>query len=125
MKPGAVTTPSNPLSTIRSYLNTGYAAGAWNGVGIDTGKADANHGLGYADSADGVVSGLAVNTVLVKYTRYGDANLDGKVDFADLLIESQNTPINTGNATWDKGDFNYDGNVGFADLLLLSQNFGH
>ena len=54
----------------------------------------------------------------------GDANLDGKVDFADLLILSQHQG-KAASAGWDQGDFNYDGKVDFADLLALAQNYQH
>jgi len=40
------------------------------------------------------------------------ANLDGKVDFSDLLNAAQN--YGRTNAIWDQGDFNYDGTVDFA-----------
>jgi hypothetical protein len=53
----------------------------------------------------------------------GDANLDGVVDFADLVILSQNYNTTTGAGTWSTGDFTGDGNVDFNDLTLLSQNY--
>ena len=53
--------------------------------------------------------------------RPGDANGDGKVDFADLLILAQNYG-NTG-ATFAQGDFDGDGVVDFTDLLILAQNY--
>jgi hypothetical protein len=53
----------------------------------------------------------------------GDANLDGKVDFADLLILAQNYGSTT-NVGWRQGDFNGDGKVTFADLLVLAQHYG-
>ena len=52
----------------------------------------------------------------------GDTNVDGKVDFSDLLTLAQNYGA-TG-ATWAQGDFNADGAVGFGDLLALAQNYG-
>ena len=112
----------DPLAAIRSYIFGGYPGGAWNGAGVNTSNADAKHGLGYADSADGVVSGLAANTVLVKYALYGDLNLDGKVDFTDLVILAAHQGKNPGTSTWDQGDVNYDGNVDFADLVKLAAN---
>ena len=57
----------------------------------------------------------------VKYTLYGDASLDGRVNFTDLLRLSQN--YNTGGKSWAGGDSNYDGLVNFSDLLKLSQNY--
>jgi len=51
----------------------------------------------------------------------GDANLDGKVDFSDLLILAQNFG-RPGDFT--QGNFNGDFLVNFADLLILAQNYG-
>ena len=58
----------------------------------------------------------------VLQTQFGDTNLDGDVDFADLLQLSSNFGLE--NSSWSQGDFNGDGNTGFADFLLLSSNFG-
>jgi hypothetical protein len=54
--------------------------------------------------------------------RPGDANLDGAVNFNDLLLlaSSYNTPSNR---TWARGDFNRDGFTNFDDLLLLASNY--
>ena len=51
----------------------------------------------------------------------GDANLDGTVNFSDLLLLAQNYGQPGG---WAQGDFNHDGVVNFADLLLLAQHYG-
>lgn len=53
----------------------------------------------------------------------GDANLDGKVTFADLVQVARHYG-QTG-ATWATGDFNYDGSLGFDDFVLLARNYGH
>lgn len=58
----------------------------------------------------------------LKGTRYGDANLDKKVNFADLVVLAQHYNQASG-ATWDLGSFNGDGKVNFADLVLLAQNY--
>ena len=52
----------------------------------------------------------------------GDANLDGKVDFADLGVVIGNYAM-TG-AHWTNGDFNSDGKVDFADLGIVIGNYG-
>lgn len=54
--------------------------------------------------------------------RPGDANGDGQVDFADLVIVAQHYGA-IGNQTWSKGDFNNDQSVNFADLVMLAQNY--
>jgi hypothetical protein len=62
------------------------------------------------------------SAVLVRYTLLGDCNLDGKVDFHDLVALAQNYN-SAGGRIWSDGDFNYDGSVNFADLVSLAQNY--
>lgn len=52
----------------------------------------------------------------------GDANDDGRVDFADFLIVSNN--FGRTETTRHMGDFNGDNEVNFSDFLVLSSNFG-
>lgn len=52
----------------------------------------------------------------------GDTNVDGKVDFSDLLTLAQN--YGAIGATWAQGDFDADGVVNFGDLLALAQDYG-
>lgn len=52
----------------------------------------------------------------------GDATLDGRVDFDDLLSLAQQFGSTT-RRYWADGDFNGDGRVGFDDLLGLAQNY--
>ncbi|APW60403.1 NPCBM/NEW2 domain-containing protein [Paludisphaera borealis] len=47
----------------------------------------------------------------------GDANLDGKVDFADFQILAAN--YNLAGRWWEQGDFNHDNKVDRADLDVL------
>src|SRR6185436_13563520 len=60
--------------------------------------------------------------VLIRYVLKGDANLNGTVDFADLVALAQNYN-SSGEVPWNRGDFTYDGNVDFADLVALAQNY--
>jgi autotransporter-associated beta strand protein len=70
-------------------------------------------GLGWNDNP-------ATSQVTVAFTYYGDTNLDGQVDVADLgtLATSWQT-----NQTWAGGDFDYSGSVDVADLGLLATNW--
>jgi hypothetical protein len=115
---------ADPIASIRQYLVSGYAAGAWNGAGIDSSSVAANshYGVGYADGADGVVAGLSSGQIEIKYTLLGDANLDGVVSGDDFTILTGNLgkPV----SGWDKGDFNYDGLVTGDDFTLLTGNLG-
>ena len=117
---------SDPFSTIANYIVSGYNGGGWNGPGIISTAAltptnGLMYGLGYADGADGIVSGLSSGQIEVMYTLLGDANLDGLVNAADftILAANFNQPV-TG---WDQGDFNYDGLVNAADFTDLAANF--
>jgi N-acetylneuraminic acid mutarotase len=121
---------SDPIATIQQYLRTGYNSGAWNGAatsatGVITSAAaaaDATHStaIGYADFADGQGVNTTPNTIELKFTLVGDANLDGAVNTVDLqrVLSDFNGP-----GAWDQGDFNYDGTVNTADLQPLLFNF--
>jgi hypothetical protein len=112
-------------STIRGYLTNGYAGGVFNGKGgIDSSVAAATPGfaVGYADGADGIVAGLSSGQLEIKYTRYGDANLDGVVSGDDFTILVGN--LGKSVSRWDQGDFNYDGVVSGDDFTLLVGNLG-
>jgi hypothetical protein len=67
-------------------------------------------------------SPMDVTVVQSKALLPGDANKDGKVNFSDYLLLSQNF-AKTG-TTWEQGNFNTDNVTNFSDYLLLSQNFG-
>jgi hypothetical protein len=53
--------------------------------------------------------------------RGGDADLNGAVNFDDLLVLAKN--YNRNGATWLQGDFDYNGVVNFDDLLVLAKNY--
>ncbi|MGA2233351.1 MAG: autotransporter-associated beta strand repeat-containing protein, partial [Tepidisphaeraceae bacterium] len=124
------TAGNDPAAKIRGYLTTGYNSDTWTGVGINSSNAAADPGLyavGYADGSVDQGTPAGANQIVIENTLAGDANLDGTVNFADLLVVAQNFNhvLDThGNPLdWADGDFNYDGNVNFADLLLVAQNF--
>jgi autotransporter-associated beta strand protein len=112
-------------ATIRGYIISGYAGGTFTGTtGITSSTAAATTGfaVGYADGADGVVAGLSSGQLEVKYTLYGDANLDGVVSGDDFTILVGN--LGKSVSAWDQGDFNYDGVVSGDDFTLLVGNLG-
>ena len=125
----------SPYADIRNKVASGYAAGAWNGPGIMTSNGNAsNFALGMAESTqanltftgtppDAVFLGDVVDqsAVLVRFTRYGDANIDGTVNLADFNRLAANFGTGT---RWDQGDFDYNGLVNLADFNLLASRFG-
>lgn len=80
----------------------------------DTGLAGLSLSLAYA--ADGASVDLLVSAT------QGDANLDGAVNFDDLLTLAQN--YGAADKNWLSGDFNADTIVNFDDLLGLAQQYG-
>lgn len=55
-------------------------------------------------------------------TFFGDADLNGRVDFADFLLLSAN--FGEDDAAWAQGNFTADRVVNFPDFLFLSGNYG-
>ena len=124
---------ASPIAAIQSLLRTGFNGGAWNGSGIMSSLGEPSRfALGFAEAADAAVNGefagqaVDATAVLVKFTLYGDATLDGSVDFNDLasLAQNYNTPVSAAaRGSWSRGDFTYDGLVDFNDLAKLAQNY--
>ena len=123
---------TDPLSSIQSYLRNGFNDGAWNGTPTATTavvtsipaaqNAMQSTGIGYADSADGMIPAQPANTIELKYTLYGDTTLSGSVGFNDFTRLTQHYNQTTGGA-WDTGDFNYDGSINSADFTLMSRAY--
>jgi hypothetical protein len=132
------------ISSVNSLVKAGYANGTWTGNGISSAAAanDSTHltALGVIqNSVDGSPTGTALYgtagalglfdgvspnaaDVLVKYTYYGDTNLDGKVDGTDYskIDFAYTHPGLTG---WANGDFNYDGVIDGSDYTLIDNAF--
>jgi fibronectin-binding autotransporter adhesin len=106
---------SAPRNPIVDLLTASYNApdGPFTSGRFVCGTADALHGLGW--DVDAVTSLLTV-----KFTSYGDTNLDGRVGLDDLtaFLADYNEL-----GTWSQGDFNYDGIVNAEDLQLLLANY--
>lgn len=61
-------------------------------------------------------------SVKVTATLPGDANVDGTVNFDDLLTLAQG--YGASDSTWAAGDFTGNGTADFDDLLALAQQYG-
>jgi hypothetical protein len=74
----------------------------------------------------GTFGGLPVDAtaVILRSTLRGDADLNGTVDFPDLLKLAQNYDTVATGKRWAQGDTNGNTIVDFDDLLKLAQNYG-
>ena len=131
------------LSDTLSKLQQGYNNGAWNGSGgyvSSSAASDTTHltALGAIQNNQGgqpIFTALhpfdtispGVSDTLVKYTYYGDCNLDGKVDGSDYsLIDYAYLADQTNPGScfgWYYGDFNYDGVINGSDYTLIDNTF--
>jgi hypothetical protein len=127
------------IDAVRGELRKGYAGGSWAGAsGIVSlqAAADPQHrtAMGYGEAArvfglgaSQVTSygGLNVDAtaVVTKYTYFGDANLNGKVDLDDYALIDRGFARHVADAHWMDGDFNYDGVVDGGDYLLMDRVF--
>jgi rhamnogalacturonan endolyase len=119
---------ASPAAVIRANLVSGFNSGKWNGAGIDSSNAASDaammHAIGYAEASDlGVTNFLGKNVdstaLLLRYTKYGDNNLDGTVDIGNdfaLLLDG----LATANAnSWIQGDYTYDNKVDLGNDFNL------
>lgn len=108
---GALT---SPVETVRGYLAAAYNHGGWDQPGLLSSSAAAqpNHA-----TTLGIVDDTVNHLVRVRYTWYGDVDLNGTVDAADLArFAAAGTP----SATWSTGDMNLDGTVNADDYALFN-----
>ena len=126
---------SGDAGSITNQIAQGYNHGLWNGLsGISSSAAatSTNTALGVELNDDGTADHQPLMTsfdgqmvtstdVLVKYTYYGDANLDGMVSGADYT--SIDNGFNMGLAGWNNGDCNYDGVVNGDDYTLIDNAY--
>jgi RHS repeat-associated protein len=128
------------LTLLTNQIASGYSNGTWTGQGITSSTAAANtshltslgvelnnNGNNQPLFGNGTALGLfdsqnpSTTDVLIKYTYYGDANLDGKVDGSDYArIDNGFLTHATG---WSNGDFNYDGSINGTDYTLIDNAF--
>jgi hypothetical protein len=124
---------ASTYGAVTSLIASARNAGSWNGSGITSSSAAAatprNRTLGTLTGAQYLSTGqttfdgftVAAGDVLVKYTYYGDADLNGVVNFDDYARIDGG--FNTGGSTWFTGDFDYNNQVNFDDYALIDLSF--
>jgi hypothetical protein len=128
---------ASPFDALRAQVVAGYNGGSWfvpeniTDVIVSTAAAATpGTGVGYAEASavlgpvGGTFGGEGVDgtEVLMRFTRYGDANLDGTVNLQDFNRLAAN--FGGSNKVWHEGDFNYDEAVNLVDFNRLAANFG-
>jgi hypothetical protein len=128
------------LGIVSNQIKTAYNSGTWSGNGITSSEAAADttflttlgvianttngtNPLYGSGTSMGLFDGInpAANDVLVKYTYYGDTNLDGRIDGSDY--SRTDNGFLTHASGWYNGDFNYDDVVDGSDYTLLDNAF--
>jgi hypothetical protein len=104
---------ADPMSAITAYLTGGQIISSTMTAPI--------YGIGSADGADGLISGLSPGEIELLPTFVGDAKLAGTVGFGDFQVLSQ---YFGGSGGWDEGNFTYGNTIDFGDFQLLAMNFG-
>jgi autotransporter-associated beta strand protein len=123
------------VSSVRSQIIAGL--GGITGITSDVATPGV-HGFGYAAGSDASLSPslgsqlsgqtFDADSVLVKFTYRGDADLDGDSDLDDLGFWANSFTGDLGNpgipATfWTQGDWDYDGDTDLDDLGFWSSTF--
>jgi hypothetical protein len=132
---GNLVISNGSLPGITAALSTGSSNGAWNGYGIISSAAanDPSHltavgamlntynGTTPTYSSFGSDPSAKSTDLLIKYTYYGDANLDGKVDGSDYnRIDNGSLLHLTG---WGNGDFDYSATLNGSDYALIDNAY--
>jgi hypothetical protein len=128
-------TGASPVTTIRQQILAGRGGpgfgATWNGLGITSSTAAAadpeSRSVGFAENGTMPLGPYANfrgqpvdnTSVLIAFTRTGDANLDGLVNDDDVTIVGATYAPGVPNANWAMGDFDYNGFVDDDDVTLL------
>jgi hypothetical protein len=132
---------TSPADMVRERIVSGRGGAGlgkvWNGTGITSSTAAAvnagapdSRSVGYAENAllplgaytDFRGQAVDATSVLIAYTRTGDANLDGVVNNDDVAVLGANySPgaAKPAGSAWALGDFDYNGFVDNDDVMLL------
>jgi hypothetical protein len=129
---------ASPIGAVRERLLSGRGGpglgASGNGTGITSSTAAAanaadaeSRSVGFAENATMPLGPLTTfggqpvdnTSVLIGFTRTGDANLDGVVNDDDVTIVGATYAPGVPQASWALGDFDYNGFVDDDDVTLL------
>jgi hypothetical protein len=123
-------TKTTDFNRLYNQLRQGFNGGNWQGNGIasTTAAGASDTTLALVDNAllgNTTFSGQPVDaqSILLKYTYYGDIDQNGMVDADDLTVFANNFGRLSG-ATQVDGDIDFNGAVNADDLTVFANNFG-
>jgi hypothetical protein len=124
------------LDTIAQLVTSGaggpnFESGYFNGKGINSSAAasEGTTAVGFANagflgvSTFGSATGLTGDETLIRYTLFGDLDLNGTVDGTDYDTMKFYFGTTSG-MTWQEGDLDYNGTVDGLDYDVLKFNYG-
>jgi hypothetical protein len=125
----------SPLAAVQQMIRSARAGGAWGGNGITSSAArdcpQHNRTLGAMEATDfrsiygedASFDDVAIDNtaVLVKFTYYGDADFNGRINFDDY--SRTDIGFNNHMTGWRNGDFDGDGRINFDDYVLIDLAF--
>jgi hypothetical protein len=129
---------TSPAATVRELILSGRGGpglgASWSGAGITSSTAATvnrvqpdSRSIGYAENAALPLGALTSfhgvkpddTSILIAFTRTGDANLDGVVNDDDVTIVGATYAPGVPQPSWALGDFDYNGFVDDDDVTLL------
>ena len=118
------------FGTLYGRLASGFASGGWNGPGLVSATAQGNPETTISMVDNAILGGsefagvpVDENSILFKYTYYGDIDQNGAVDADDLTVFANNFGRTSG-ANQVDGDIDFNGTVDADDLTVFANNFG-
>jgi hypothetical protein len=124
-------TKAADFAALYADLKQGFNQGDWKGLGITSSTAASNTNTDTGVTlVDNALLGLTdfggqpvdANSLLLKYTYYGDIDQNGQVDADDLTVFAGNFGRTSG-ATQVDGDIDFNGTVDADDLTIFANNF--
>ena len=115
--------PSRLVGTVLDFpdavLSSYEANGSQGGSDLDFGVSDAAGTREFSAVKPHSVYG--VYWAQFQVAMFGDANLDGQINFDDYV--ALDNGFNNGLSGWSNGDFNSDGEINFDDYVLIDASF--
>jgi hypothetical protein len=127
----------SPFTAVQQWILTGYFLDPTEGIVssaphalggnllvlFDNGNPAPASPSGLTEWPQGSGNTVALQSVIGKYTYYGDTNVDGRVTAEDYAPVDSNVNMLTTGANYFQGDTNFDGKVTSEDYAPIDSNY--